>query len=49
MTLADAARDLDAGGKSTVGRWELGRSFPRWDYAARYYRFLAALGDLEAA
>jgi hypothetical protein len=49
LRLEDAARDLSAGSKSTVGRWETGVAFPRRDYAVRYYRFLSDLGRQQAA
>jgi hypothetical protein len=49
LRLEDAARDLSAGSKSTVGRWETGVAFPRRDYAVRYYKFLADLGRQQAA
>lgn len=43
LALSSVARELGAGGKSTVGRWELGLAAPVPEYATRYYRFLAAL------
>ncbi len=49
LGLEDAARILSAGSKATVGRWEHGLAFPRWNYDVRYYAFLSGLSRQQAA